>query len=276
MADTITHYITADRFLSKGNFSADFVRGMRFGVQGPDPFFFGKDKGSFAFGDKLHDCAPKLYFEIESDSIGKMSELYKGYYFGVMLHYFEDRIMHQYVGYLCRKYPSPTTHGSVEREFDIVLYQKEYGKKIKTFDVKKHYKVSLDVIDVVHSFWSKRVEDDILTVDFVKTSLQRCFSLTSKLLKANPILIALVKAKEKQQGMKGVLSCHFKTGYSEENMNLCRTPWQGEKEQFTLSVPDIVAKGLTDFEQEYNKVNQCFSENKPYIFTHTQWFSCGK
>lgn len=276
MADSLTHFITADRFIKKGNYSKDFKKGLYFGVQGPDPFFFGKNINANAYADSLHDLAPKHYFEMESDIIEKSNDTYKGYYFGVLLHYFVDRIMHQYVGYLCRKYPSTSTHGRVEKEFDMVLYKKEYGKDIKTFKMNNYYVVDDNIVDNMYKFWNMRMPNEILTKEFVRQSLNTFISSTKMLINPNFIIVAMVKAKERKQNLNGELLCHIKNGYSEENMNYDKGEWESPIGKYTLSVEEIVQKGLVDFEKEYNIIVNANRNKEHYQFIHKEEFSCGK
>lgn len=276
MADTTTHLITAIRFIDsrKGEFSGDFERAFYLGSQGPDIFFFGMTDESFVFGDSLHDSAPKELFEIDGHGILNETELYKGYYFGVMLHYFLDRIIHQYVGYRRRTFPEPYSHTLTETSIDMIVTKREFGYPPSKFPYDKYFKKDDDLIKEVFRFYKKRREDEILTESYVEKCVGNFIRFTKSFMKPSPLFRLFVRILERKKNAKGSYRCHLKIkeNYRPEVMNDEKKPWQGKSEIFTLSVGEMLDKALADFDAEIKKVR----ENEKYVFEHTEEFSCNK
>ena len=275
MADTTTHLITAIRYVNAHpELSEEFKKAFYLGSQGPDIFFFGMTDESFVFGDSLHDAAPKALFETDGRAIFGETETYKGYYFGVMLHYFLDRIVHQYVGYRRRTFPEPYSHTLTETSMDMIVCEREFGYLPEKFDYDKYFCVDENLVKEVYRFYKKRRNDEILTDEYVEKCVGNFVKFTKNFMKPRLPFKIFVKALEKKKNAPGSYKCHLKIreNYNPSVMNDERKPWQGRDEVFTLSVEDMLQKSLADFSAEVEKVK---SEN-PYVFVHTEEFSCNK
>lgn len=275
MADTTTHLITAIRYVkAHPELSDDFKRAFYLGSQGPDIFFFGLDGASFAFADSIHDVAPKALFEKDGKDVEKETELYKGYYYGILLHYFLDRIVHQYVGYRRRTFPEPYSHTLTETAMDMVVCEREFGYLPEKFNYDEYFNCEDDLVDEVYRFYKARRDDEMLTREYVKKCVGSFISYTKKFMKPDLSIKLMVKAIETKKKEKGSFSCHLKTRdhYNLAVMNDERKPWQGRDEEFSLSVEDMLQKSLADFGTEIEKIKG----KDPYVFVHTEEFSCNK
>lgn len=275
MADTTTHLITAIRYANAHpELSDEFKKAFYLGSQGPDVFFFGMDGASFAFADSLHDVAPKAMFEKDGHDIDNETETYKGYYYGILLHYFLDRIVHQYVGYRRRTFPEPYSHTLTETAMDMVICEREFGCLPEKFPYDDYFKTDDELAKEVYRFYKARRTDEMLTEEYVKKCMANFLKFTKKFMRPDLSIKLMVMMIEKKKKAKGSFSCHLKTRdhYNLAVMNDERKPWQGRDEVFTLSAEDMLDKALTDFEAEIKKIKS----EQPYVFVHTEEFSCNK
>jgi hypothetical protein len=276
MADSLTHFITAQRFLKGRTFSPRFIQGFTFGVHGPDIFFFAASPEAFALGDRIHDSKPGPLFETKFSELPRQDDLYQGYAYGVLLHYFEDRIMHQYVGYIRRKYNDERLHGICERQFDVSLYRREYGKPITSFSMDRYYKVDESLCETAFRYWQDRVQDPLLTRELVSRGLWNMVSMVKLMARPNALIKFSIWLRERREGKPGEYMFRFDTSLHEEHMNLDHQVWESQNGPLTLSVPDILDKGVADFEAEYTLIQELLRDHKPYEFAHSETFSWGK
>lgn len=276
MSDFTTHFVTAHRFLKGKELSCEFKQAMYFGVQGPDLFFYYKplkNNDGMKFGGSIHDKSPKALFEKDILNLDKRSDFYRGYYFGVMLHFFGDEMMHQYIGYLCNTDKTPHAHEMYERDIDVYIYKDEFKRDVKTWRVKDYYKYSNKLANEIYNFWSERDGREFITQECVKKSMKGIVSMAQLFSKSNKLVVWIVSKIEKT---KGSLTGHFKTTQNLQIMNIEKNKWQSPEGSKDLSVYEVVSTAISNFEKEYAKITTAI-ENKDemYEFTNEHTFSYG-
>lgn len=279
MSDFTTHYVTANRFLKNKNFSKDFVDAFYFGVQGPDIFFFDiskTTKKAYEIGDGVHNKCPKKLFEQDLENLKNKSDYYKGYYFGVMLHFFGDEIMHQYIGYLCTLDTSRYAHISRERDIDIFVYKDEFEESIDNFNVKEFYHMSNELVSTITKFWKERVDDDYINEKRIRKNMKSMVRLSQMFSKGKTFfywLANLVENKKTRGGMTG----HFKVTNNIEYMNYDNKKWSSPDGEKSMSVTEILDYTMKNFNVEYNKISEAIEsgKEKKYTFDNTHSFSYG-
>ena len=279
MSDFTTHFVTAHRFLQSQSdvFSEEFKTAFYYGVQGPDLFFFRtpiRGLDGVAFGGVIHDKSPKPIFEMNFEALKTATDFYKGYYFGIMLHFFGDEIMHQYIGYLCTLDTGKHAHIMYERDIDIYTYQEEFHHSIHNVKLKKYYKYSNELAETITDFWKERHAGPLTN----KKNVRKCMKnmiLTSQVFdRANPCIVGFMKFLDRKK-KNGFFTGHFKITNNIHVMNYERNPWQSPEGVRTMSVSDILTHSITNFTNEYNLINKSLAENTPYTFTNTHTFSYG-
>lgn len=254
MSDFTTHFITADLFLKDKDFSNEFKQAFYFGVQGPDIFFFnapifGKSAG-YKIGGQIHDKNPKYLFMKDLDKFDSKNDFYKGYYFGVMLHFFGDAIMHQYIGNLLKTNKAKNAHVSFERDIDVALYPKIYNKSVNAFDVKKYYLLSTPLIREIYNFWKERVDYEEVAFSYIKNCAKNMMNFSATFVKASPKLVKFLRFFDNKDH---TLLCHFKFGGNDEILNLDKKQWQAVDGMVDYSVIDIINIAIDDFTKNYNR-----------------------
>lgn len=271
MADFTTHYITAHKFLEGKGFSKNFTEGFYFGVQGPDIFFYhtpiksGSD--GYVVGGKLHKKTQDELFSKEIERIFERNDYYRGYFFGVLLHYYGDANIHPYVGFLEREKGNTMSHAEIEKRIDVEMYKRTFSSSINGFDVKSAYKVSNALCEEIVNFWSERADILNLSNGYIKKCMNNMVVFNKVFSKANPTLVNVLK---KFDGEEKRLTGHFKFGEYEEILNLDKKPWTRPDGEVTLSVPEICENAISEFEAKYNEI-----KGGETVFTDVRTFEYG-
>lgn len=270
MPDFTTHYITAKKFLDGKGFSKNFCEGFYFGVQGPDLFFYHtpikSGSGGYLVGGKLHKKTQKEIFAKNADRIFERNDHYRGYYFGVLLHYFGDANVHPYVGFLERETKNALSHAEIEKQIDIELYKKEFGESVNTFKVDDYYKISSELAREIVAFWGERAEILNLTERYVKKCMRNIVNFNAMFTKCNP---ALLKFLQKIEGESKTFSGHFKFGEYDKILDLEKRAWESPDGERTLSVPEMAENAVKEFEAEYKKIKDgdfSFSDERTFEY----------
>ena len=279
MSDFTTHFVTAHRFLTAGEgmFSEEFKTAFYYGVQGPDLYFFHtpvRGKEGVAFGGEIHDKCPKPIFEKDVEKLKTATDFYKGYYFGVMLHFFGDEIMHQYIGFLCSTDDRKYAHIMYERDIDVYTYQEEFQDKINTVKLKKYYKYSNELAETITNFWQDRYPSEMTNLKAVKQCMKNMLFTSQIFDKANPFFVSIMKLLECKR-KDGFYTGHFKITNNILVMNYDNNPWKSPEGMRTMSVSDILTHAISNFTNEFLLVNDCLEKGLPYTFTNTHDFSYG-
>lgn len=270
MADVITHYITALRFLkARPGFPRDFARGLLFGSQGPDLFFFGGTRKSYVFACAIHDGSPAALFSDLMEDIANESELYRGYALGVLLHYFGDRNIHPYVGDHCRKNPSPYVHAFFESAIDACVYEREFGAPIWQFNYDAAFRRDRALALAARDFWSRRL-GGALRLSYVRRCLDTMAYLTKIFSRAKPGTVKFAARIGKLAGKPEAALAHFRPKADARVMNDRREEWLSPTGPCRESVEDILARVLEDFARAYDALRE-----GTYRFACTEPFSYG-
>ncbi|HWQ58757.1 MAG TPA: zinc dependent phospholipase C family protein [Clostridia bacterium] len=270
MADVLTHYITAKRFLeAHPGLSPEFARGLSFGSQGPDLFFFGATRGSYLYARSIHAGDPAALFSNLAEDLAGKGELYRGYALGVLLHYFGDRNIHPYVGAYCSAHPSPYVHVFFESAIEAVAVRREFGAPVAAFDYGAAFRRDGRLVRAAYAFWKKRAGRG-----FRAAYVWRCFLgmafLTKLFSRAHPRVVRLTEFFGRLTGKPEAAMAHFKRGLDESAMNDERRAWVAPDGPRLESVEDILQRTVADFAREYEAI---LAGN--YRFTHTERFSNG-
>jgi hypothetical protein len=270
MADVITHYITARRFLdAHPGLSGAFARGLCFGSQGPDLFFFGATKQSHVFSCAIHDGDPGALFADLAKDLRDQDDLYRGYALGVLLHYFGDRGLHPYVGWHCREHPAPYEHVFFETAIDMCVYEREYQKPIASFDYDTAFRYDRALLRAVHAFWSRRLGGR-LGAAYVWRCLRSMRTLTKLFVRAKPFTVRAARLYGRLSGNTAAALSHFKLNPDESAMNDAHREWLSPAGPSRESVEDIL-RGVADaFTREYDALAA-----GTYVFSYRESFSYG-
>lgn len=270
MADAITHYITAKRFLGAHPEKSDeFARGLYFGSQGPDLFFFGATKRSHALAEALHAGDPSALFRGLADDIRHEGDLYRGYALGVLLHYFGDRGIHPYVGWYCRKNPTPYVHNFLESAIDMCVYEREYGARIAGFDYDAAFRYDHRLLRAVEAFWNRRMSEK-LSPAYLWCCLRQMNGMTKVFLRARPFTVKLALLLGRLTGNTAAAMAHFKRGADESVMNDAHDAWLSPAGVSHESVEDILERAVAEFTAMYDALAA-----GTYRFDFTETFSYG-
>ncbi len=278
MSDFTTHFVTAHRFLKGKNFSKQFTEGFYYGVQGPDLLFFHKPitgGEGLALGNKVHSDLPKQLFEKDFLKLKEKNDYYKGYYFGVLLHFFGDLNMHPYIGYLCtldsnNKY----AHIMRERDIDVFTYEGEFNEPVKNFRVKDYYIYSKELKNAISEFWTSRNGNPIITPKFIKRCMTNMVISSRMFAKSNKFILGVIKIFE-GKNKEGMATGHFKTTRNTEVMNYEKKPWTAPHGTVTFSVDEILDNTLIGYNKEFDKMQDNLKTNTPYVFTFDKTFDYG-
>lgn len=271
MADFTTHYTTAYKFLKGKNFSKNFTEGFYFGVQGPDIFFYhtpmigGSD--GYKVGGKLHKKTQEELFAKGVDCIFERNDYYRGYYFGVLLHYYGDANIHPYVGFLERECKNELSHAEIEKRIDVEMYKSVFGKTLNEFDVKSAYKVSTALCEEIINFWSERAEILNLSKGYIKKCMNNMVMFNRVFSRCNPTLLKVLK---KLDGEGQSLTGHFKYGEYDTILNNQKRSWTRPDGEVTLSVLELCDKAVEEFETKYNEI-----KGGGVVFTDVRTFEYG-
>ena len=279
MSDFITHFVTAHRFLSEreGIFSEEFKTAFYYGVQGPDLYFFHtpiSGKEGVAFGNEIHDKCPKPIFEKDIEMLKNASDFYKGCYFGIMLHFFGDEIMHQYIGFLCSSDERKYAHIMYERDIDVYTYQEEFQESVHTAKLKRYYKPSDALAETIADFWRLRYPGNLTNKKQVKKCMRNMLITSQTFAKSNCVMVGFMKLLEIKR-KDGFYTGHFKITHNIHVMNYDNNPWMSPEGVRTMSVSDILTHTLDNFTNEYNLIIKSLKENIPYTFTNPHDFAYG-
>ncbi len=271
MADFTTHYITAYKFLNGKGFSKNFTEGFYFGVQGPDIFFYhtpmkgGSD--GYVVGGKLHKKTQEELFKKGLDTIFERNDYYRGYYFGVLLHYYGDANIHPYVGFTERECKNELSHAEIEKRIDVEMYKETFSESINDFKVKNYYKVSSALCDEIVNFWSERAEILNLSKKYIKKCMNNMVMFNCMFSKCNPNLLKVLK---KLDGEGQSLTGHFKYGEYDTILNKDERTWIRPDGEVTLSVPTMCETAVKEFEKKYNEI-----KSGDAVFTDVRTFEYG-
>jgi len=268
MAGTIVHHIVAKRILKEGNYSKEFSQAFLFGTHGPDFLFFKETDEKL--GHILHmNNAKKLFNNYDIQLINK-SEYYKGYAYGLMLHYYIDRYVHQYVGYLVNLDNYPGRHALTEATFDTVMYKEEYNEPINNLNFKKEYQINDNLIHEITSFYQDLNISDSMTFDYINKAWKKMILSTSLMLKPNPILLFFIKLYEKIKNKGTFYSSHFFTKDMDTLlfMNNEHKSWDSLYGKDTHSFKEILEIGMNDYRNEIKKINYCILNKMKYEFNN--------
>lgn len=271
MADYTTHYITAYKFLEGKGFSKNFSEGFYFGVQGPDIFFYhtplkgGSD--GYVIGGKLHKKTQEEIFSKGVEKIFERNDYYRGYYFGVLLHYYGDANIHPYVGFLERECKNALSHAEIEKRIDVEMYKYTFKKPVSEFDVSSAYKVSSPLCEEIVNFWTERT--DILNVSerYIRKCMNNMVNFNRIFTNCNKTLLKILK---KFDGDGQSLTGHFKYGEYETVLNLEKRPWTRPDGEVNLSVPEMAENAVSEFEKKYEEI-----KNGDVTFTDVRTFEYG-
>lgn len=270
MADVLTHYITADRFIkAHPGVTREFARGLRFGSQGPDIFFFGATKRSYVFSCSIHDGDPRALFSDLDANISGETELYRGYALGVLLHYFLDMTVHPYVGRHCEEHPQPYEHVFFESAIESVAIFREYGCAVKDFKYDEAFVRGDDIAKTALRFWNGRLSTHI-SLRYIRRCLFNMRFLTKLFMRARPGTVRAARLVGRVIGDMPAAMAHFKLGFDETVMNDARAPWLSPEGTRSDSVEDMLERALSRFTNAYDAL--CAGE---YSFGYTEPFSYG-
>lgn len=267
--DLVTHYITAKRFLaSHPELDESFARAFIFGAEGPDPFFF-MGKQGYALASAIHKSDPRSLFDPLPELFG--TEARRGYALGVMLHYFGDRGIHPYIGWLSEKDGRACAHVEYESAIEVEAYRREFGSELRNFDYKGTYRRSCEVINAAYSFWRARLGEEI-TVTYIETAFRRMRRLTTLFMHASKGACLMARLLDRLSGIPGGVMAHMKTDRGSSAMNDARSPWIGPDGESTASVGDIMDEAVAAFSNEYDRL---MLNPGGARFSHTEPFSYG-
>jgi hypothetical protein len=270
MADVITHYITARRFLdAHAELSREFARGLCFGSQGPDLFFFGATKRSYVFSCAIHDGDPAALFANLAEDLRDRDDLYRGYALGVLLHYFGDRGLHPYVGWHCREHPVPYEHVFFETAIDMCVYERAYQKPIASFDYDAAFRRDRKLFHAIYTFWSRRLGGRLSLV-YVWGCLRSMGKLTKIFLRAKPVSVRVARLYGRLSGNTAAALSHFKLNPDESAMNDAHREWHSPAGSSRESVEDILRGVVDAFTREYDALAA-----GAYRFSYRESFSYG-
>lgn len=252
MADVITHYSTARRFLdAHPAVSGAFARGLCFGSQGPDLFFFGVTKKSAALARAIHAGAPAALFETLAEDLAGQDDLSRGYALGVLLHYFGDRGLHPYVGWYCRVHATPYVHVRFETAIDLCVYERTFGAPISSFDYGAVFRRDRQLVRAVHAFWNERLGGR-LRRGFIIRCLIGMSVLTRLFVRARPGVVRAARVVGELAGNPQGVLAHFKCGADADVMNDSHEEWLSPTGPSRESVEDILCRIVSDFTSAYD------------------------
>ncbi|MEG2002913.1 MAG: zinc dependent phospholipase C family protein [Clostridia bacterium] len=276
MSDFTTHFVSAHRFLEKGEFSDNFKTAFYYGVQGPDLFFYYKpikNRDGVRFGGSLHDRSPKMLFEKDILELDGKSDFYRGYYFGVMLHFFGDEMMHQYIGYLLRFDKTKHAHEKYERDIDFYAYQDEFKDIVKNFKVREFYKYSDDLAKQIYDFWHERDGREFIKEKTVKVAMKTIVRMAQWFSTSNKFVVWLLSKLDRKEG---VTLAHFKFTKNYDVMNADHNQWKSPEGVVDYSVYEIIDIAILNFSKEFKKINKAIANSDTtYKFTNEHTFSYG-
>lgn len=269
MADVITHYITAERFIkAHPDVSPQFARGLRFGSQGPDIFFFGATRRSYIFSCSIHDGDPSALFAGLAGDIAGETELYRGYALGVLLHYFLDMTIHPYVGQHCAADPRPYEHVFFESAIEMAVFCREYGFEIKDFNYDAAFVRGRDIAPVMLRFWNRRLSQDV-NDGYIRRCLFNMRYLTKMFMRAKAGTVRAARFAGRLIRNPAAAMAHFKTGFDESVMNDARAPWDSPDGTMYDSVEDMLDIALERFTRAYDAIGAgtySFLYKKPFSY----------
>lgn len=276
MSDFTTHYITAKRAERVMDLSPEEMRGMLFGVEGPDYLFYASiftRSEETNFGYKFHNYTPKKFFEkcfCDLKDVKNPNYLQKrGYILGQLLHYFGDTTIHPYISYLEDNKNATGfkyIHMQNEAEIDLLLYEHEFGTSINDFNPLKEFKFDKNLQQAIFEVWQNQDVQPI-SKKVIKTGSKR-LALSGKIFNMNKFkwLLKLVEPKS----VEGFFMCHYKDDRNEAVMNFERAEWDFEGRVSNMSIPDIIDTTMEKFYAEMEKINACLASGEEYIFQHNQ------
>jgi len=268
MAGSIVHYICAKRIIDEFNYSKEFNEALLFGTHGPDFLFF-KDTDEH-LGHILHANNAKKLFNDCDILLKNKSDYYKGYLYGLLLHYYIDRYVHQYVGYLVSLDNYPGRHALVEATFDSYMYKKEFKKDITTLKFSDEYKLNDNLLKEITSYFNDIKYSKSLTFDYIKECWSLMINRTDLMLKPNPVLLFLIRIYEKLFKKGTFYSSHFftKDKYTDKFMNYEKNNWNSAIGIDNHSFDEIIEIGLNDYRKEIKKIEDCIKTNTKYEFNN--------
>ncbi|MFI3164034.1 MAG: zinc dependent phospholipase C family protein [Bacillota bacterium] len=276
MSDFTTHYITAKRAEKEMDLSPEEMRGMLFGVEGPDYLFYASiftRSEETNFGYQFHNYTPKKFFEkcfCDLKDVKNPNYLQKrGYILGQLLHYFGDTTIHPYISYLEDNKNATGfkyIHMQNESEIDLLLYEYEFGTSINDFNPLKEFKFDKNLQQAIFEVWQNQDVQPI-SKKVIKTGSKR-LALSGKIFNMNKFkwLLKLVEPKSAE----GFFMCHYKDDRNEAVMNFERAEWDFEGRVSNMSIPDIIDTTMEKFYAEMEKINACLASGEEYIFQHNQ------
>lgn len=274
MSDFTTHYITAKRAEKALALSKEEMKGMLFGVEGPDYLFYASifaKSDETAFGYAFHKFVPKEFFEKCFQDLKDKNHpnylLKRGYILGILLHYFGDMTIHPYINWLEENKNSENfkfIHMQNEAEIDLLLYEREYGKSINGFDPSKEIKYGKDLEQVIFEVWQNQDVQPI-SKKVIKKGCKRLV-LSGKIFNQNKFKWLLKLAEPKS--VEGFFMCHYKDDVNPAVMNDERNDWTWEGETRNMSISDIVDATMEKFYAEVAKIEDCIANGEEYTFDY--------
>ena len=249
----------------------EFRRGFIFGATGPDIFYF-EGKRGHALAGTVHEGGPEGLFS-RMPELFAGDELERGYAMGLMLHYFGDRAIHPYIGWLCKKDGRVQAHVEAESAIEYAAYFREYGEAITSFDMRGAFIVDDGMINAAWAFWNARLPGGIER-SFVRRSLLNMVALTSLLLSPGPAKLFIAGIADSLGG-GGNFRAHFRLERGDALMNDAHAPWQGPMGISTESVEDIMAKTVSAFAAIYKRASEACPDEWFFEYSESFGYGCG-
>lgn len=256
MPDYAAHDIFGEGLLSVPRIRAAVTdeTAWRWGVQGPDPFFFRIDTDPA--GGAMHRGAPEgmlrgmlLYLEKlpreARDTAGSWLS-------GFLAHYFLDRTVHPYVhartGEMALRMPDATgnaCHYQIETDMDIDLYLYARGRPLYAFDPSRGMRLLPRQKGIIAGILSAgaAAKGVVISVQAAEKALDS-FAMAQRLIfRGGPAVRAAARGLELLMGKNRQLTGHIKGNRPRwDSLNLGRAPWVDPRDGAvrTQSVPDLM------------------------------------